>query len=232
MLEQPITIVAGPRLAAARAESGLARCLALMFDEVDFGLVLLDADGAARLLNRCARQVLDERHPLHLVAGHLHARSRTDMVALATALAAATQRQQRTLLALGDGGARVSVAVLPLGADVLDGGAATMLLLGRRPLGEHAPLQGFARGHALTPAETRVLAALCAGEPPLKIAERQGVRISTVRTQISGLREKTGARSIRALVHLVSGLPPVAAPAARGEPITVGLPRDGLHLPR
>ncbi|MFY9510464.1 MAG: helix-turn-helix transcriptional regulator, partial [Rubrivivax sp.] len=94
------------------------------------------------------------------------------------------------------------------GSDVLDGGAATMLLLGRRELAEGTAVTGFARSHGLTPAETRVLQALCAGVPPARIADEQGVRISTVRTQIGNLRDKTGARSIRALVRMVSVLPP------------------------
>lgn len=211
-------------------DSGWARCLALMIDEVDYGVLLLDPAGHVRLLNRSARRELDERHPLHLVAGQLQARGRQDMLALAGALSGAARLAQRELLWLGQGSTRVSVAVLPLGTEVLDGGAATMLLLGKRQLAEGLSVAGFARSHGLTPAETRVLEALCAGVPPAKIAEEQGVRISTVRTQIGNLRDKTGARSIRALVRMVSVLPPMAPalPAARGDGLDGRGPLDML----
>jgi DNA-binding CsgD family transcriptional regulator len=195
--------------------AGWARCLALMIDEVDYGVLLLDPQGNVRLINRSARRELDERHPLHLVSGQLHARGRQDTLALHGALSGAVRCAQRELLWLGQGSARVSVAVLPLGAQALGGGPATMLLLGRRQVAEGLSVAGFARSHGLTPAETRVLEALCAGVPPAKIAEGQGVRISTVRSQISSLRDKTSARSIRALVRMVSVLPPVV-PAALG----------------
>ena len=61
----------------------------------------------------------------------------------------------------------------------------------------------------LTPTETRVLELLCSGVPPARIAELQGVRISTIRTQIGGIRTKTGGRSIRDVVNMVALLPPM-----------------------
>lgn len=202
--------------ATRRDDGGWARCLALMLDEVDYGVLLLDPAGHLRLINRSARRELDERHPLHVVGGQLHARGRQDMLALAGALSGALQHGQRELLWLGQGPSRVSVAVLPLGPQALHGGPATMLLLGRRESVEGLSIAGFARSHGLTPAETRVLQALCAGVPPARIAEEQGVRISTVRTQIGNLRDKTGARSIRALVRMVSVLPPTMPAAVPG----------------
>ena len=219
LLHRPFDVATATAPAARHDDAGWARCLALMIDEVDYGVLLLDHAGHVRLLNRSARRELDERHPLHLVAGQLHARGRQDMLALAGALAAAVQQGQRELLWLGQGSTRVSVAVLPLAPEALDSGPATMLLLGKRELAEGLSVAGFARSHGLTPAETRVLEALCAGVPPAKIAEAQGVRISTVRTQIGNLRDKTGARSIRALVRMVSVLPPMVSvlPAARAD---------------
>jgi len=209
LLHRPFDVATAPAPAVRHDDAGWARCLALMIDEVDYGVLLLDPAGHVRLLNRSARRELDERHPLHLVAGQLQARGRQDMLALAGALSAAALQAQRELLWLGQGSTRVSVAVLPLAPEALDGGPATMLLLGKREVAEGLSVAGFARCHGLTPAETRVLEALCAGVPPGKIAEGQGVRISTVRTQIGNLRDKTGARSIRALVRMVSVLPPM-----------------------
>ena len=83
------------------------------------------------------------------------------------------------------------------------------LLLGRSSVCEDLSLQCFARNHELTAAETRVLAALGRGVTPAEIAREQGVKISTVRTQISAIRQKTGTGTITALVRLVAGLPPM-----------------------
>ncbi len=201
---------------AVPSDAGLARCLALMLDEIDHGLLLLAAQDSVRLLNHRARCELDAQHPLQLQGGRIRARLPLDQLALMDALLAAGQRGTRRLLTLGDKGQCVSVAVVPLPPDALDGGPATMLLLGKRMVGEELAVQAFARSHRLTPAEARVLGLLCAGVQPAEVAQRQSVRLSTVRTQIGCLREKTGARSIRALVRMVAMLPPMV-PALRGE---------------
>jgi DNA-binding NarL/FixJ family response regulator len=54
-----------------------------------------------------------------------------------------------------------------------------------------------------------VLEALLDGLSPSAVARAKYVAVSTVRTQISQLRLKTGARSIRQLLDRVAGLPPM-----------------------
>jgi DNA-binding CsgD family transcriptional regulator len=205
-----------PRSMTERTPTGgWARCLGLMLDEIDYGLLLLDANGIVRWRNDRAQAELDDAHPLQISAGHLGAQLPEDAARLAAAVADAAQRGTREMLTLGAGRQRVTLAVVPLAPDALDGHPATMLLLGKRQVCEDLSVRGFARAHRLTPAETRVLEALCAGVAPQKFAEHQGVRISTVRTQIGSIREKTGARSIRSLVRMVALLPPMV-PALRG----------------
>lgn len=195
-------------------EAALARCLALMLDEVDHGVLLVDGSGAVRFANHAAHVELSDSHPLQLQGGRLLVRQRTDAEPLQQALQASAHRQVRAMLTLGSGAARASVAVLPLGPGLLDGAPATMLMLGRRRVAQNLSVQGFAKSRRLTPAETRVLEGLCAGVAPAQIAEQLNVRISTIRTQIGGIREKTGARSIRELVRQVAVLPPMV-PALR-----------------
>lgn len=228
MLDRPMVARDARAAPSARDDADLARCMSLMLDEVDYGLMLLDATGTVRLLNHVARVELDDRHPLQIESGQLRARRPADTETLLDAIDDAAQRAMRKLLVLGEADNRVSVAVLPLGGDVLDGGAATMLLLGRRRVCEDLSVQGFARSRRLTPAETRVLEGLCAGKQPVQIAAELGVQISTVRTQIGGIREKTGARSIREVVRMVAVLPPMV-PALR-EPL--GDLLDGVLPPR
>ena len=99
-----------------------------------------------------------------------------------------------------------------------------LLMLGKRQVCESLSVQGFARSHGLTPAETRVLVPLCQGVPPGEVAEMLGVGIATVRSQIGSIRQKTGAESIRALVGQVAMLPPLMG-VLRG-----GMPHDAARL--
>ena len=138
------------------------------------------------------------------------------------ALHDATRRGLRRLVALGQGDDRQLAALVPVETGV------AALLLGRTRVCEDLSLQCFARTHELTAAETRVLAALGRGATPADIAREQGVKISTVRTQITAIRQKTGTSTIGALVRLVAGLPPMVSALrdlkTRCDRRTVGVP--------
>ena len=117
------------------------------------------------------------------------------------ALAGAAERGLRRLLQLGDSRARINVAVVPLPALGADERVGVAVLLGKRQVCEELTVEWFARSHSLTMAETAVIKGLCADFTPQQIAERQGVGLATIRTQIGSIRLKTGAGSIRALVR-------------------------------
>ena len=68
----------------------------------------------------------------------------------------------------------------------------------------------FAKERGLTSAEGQVLAQVCKGLRPHEIATRHGVQVSTVRTQLRAIRQKTASDSVRDLVQKVSVLPPLA----------------------
>lgn len=189
------------------AGSLAARCLSLMLDEIDYGMLLVGDCGQVLHANHAARAELDASHPLQLQGHELRARRPQDVARLHDALADA-RRGLRTLLTLGDMAERLSLSVVPLGEA---GGSvrATLLVLGKRQVCERLSVQCFARGHGLTPAESRVLEALCQGLTPRDMAAMHGVGLATVRTQIGSVRAKTGAESIRGLVRQVSVLPPI-----------------------
>jgi len=182
--------------------------LAAALDELDYGIVVLGGGMKAVHVNDAALADLEGGHPLELVDGQLCARLARDVAPLHDALAAAAGRGMRKLLTLGKDDSRASVSVVPLeGADA--GARAVLVVLGKQAMCESLSVQGFARSCGLTGAETRVLLALCDGVPPNEVAQQQGVAVSTVRSQIGSLRQKTGAESIRALVRQVAVLPPV-----------------------
>ena len=200
------------RMAPAHTNATL---LALMLDEVDYGMLLLDEDGGVMHANHGARHEIAAGHPLRLDGRLLSARLPAEAAMLSETLQCASHRNMRGLLHLGTGAGAVSVAVVPL-AEVLPGGARpTLVMLGKRALCERLSVQWFARSHLLTPAETRVLEGLCDGASPNEIAEAQAVAISTVRTQIGSIRTKTGVGSIRALVRRVGLLPPLVTALRR-----------------
>ena len=197
-------------VAATPPAPGATPWLALMLDEIDYGMLLL-AEGASVLhANHAARSELDAAHPMQLVGGELRVARSQDLLPLREALDGARQRGLRRLIELGDGEHRVSVAVVPLAnAPGDDGVRLTLLVLGKRHVCEALSAHWFSRSHGLTPAESRVLAALCAGRRPGEIAAAQSVALSTVRSQIGSIRAKTRAESIRALVRQVAVLPPL-----------------------
>ena len=190
-----------------RGERALTRCLAHMLDEIDYGVLLVSATGQVLYLNHTARVELDGDHPLQMRGGALTAAVPAELPMLDEALADAC-RGRRGLLTMGSGEHRVGISVVPMD-QAEAGGGLTVLLLGKRHVCEQLSVQGYARAMQLTPAETRVLEALCRGVQPTAIATRQGVAVSTVRTQIGSIRAKTGATSIRELVRQVAVLPPL-----------------------
>jgi DNA-binding CsgD family transcriptional regulator len=202
------------RASAARTYNGPERriqhsWLTATLDELDYGMLLLTESGHVVHANHVARIELDGQHPLQLVGRELRARHAHDVATLHAALQNAALRGLRKLLTLGDSGHRACVSVVPVGGGQAPGDATTLLMLSKRQVCESLSVQGFARSHGLTPAETRVLVALCRGTPPGEIATELCVGIATVRSQIGSIRLKTGAESIRALVQQVAVLPPL-----------------------
>lgn len=181
----------------------MSRLLARALDEVDYGILLLDAGGQVLHLNHRARQWLDGGDALQMLGRQLRACDPRDVALLHDALHSAATRGLRRLLTVGRGEARRVAALVPVEPGV------AALVLGKAHVCEDLSLQCFARSHALTAAETRVLAALGLGVRPAQIAADQGVKLSTVRTQIGAIREKTGADSINDLLRLVAALPPM-----------------------
>ena len=200
----------------------LTRLMTLMLDEIDYGLLLLGDGGRVLHANHAARSSLGAPlHPLQLQGHELRTRLQKDAAPLHQALHAAASRGLRKLMTVGEGAQRAGIAIVPLLATPGHHAAAaptvpaTLLVLGRREVCGGLSVQGFAREYRLSPSEAQVLSALCEGCSPNEIAERHGVKIATVRTQIANIRAKTGADSIRDLVQQVAVLPPMVGALRR-----------------
>ena len=199
----------------AKADDLHPSFLLRLLDEIDYGLVLVNAQGRVQHANHLARYELATGRLLHSGPdGQIGTAAAPQTEQLVAAIHGAVQGRRR-LLYLTHGEHNMPLAVIPL-VHALEGPASSVLLvMARQRAGDNLALQMFAREHSLTPTEESVLRALCDGRDVDEIAIQHGVAESTVRTQVRSLRDKTGANGIRHLVQRVLALPPVV-PALRG----------------
>ncbi|HZE92299.1 MAG TPA: LuxR C-terminal-related transcriptional regulator [Rhizobacter sp.] len=197
---------AGPERRGGKAP--LTRWLTLMLDEMDHGLMLVNAAGELRHANQLARHELARGDGMLLAQGRVQSNRSDEQTVLTQALVDAA-RGRRCLLTLGQEGSALSVAVVPMAAEPGDSEPLTLLMLGKRRSCETLTVDFFARTQGLTGAEANVLQALCSGMRPKEVARQFGVAVSTVRSQISSIRTKTQTASIQDLVNRVSVLPPI-----------------------
>lgn len=200
----------GPERRGAE-NAGLVRLMACVLDEIDYGLMLLSADGLVVHANHAALREMGSCHPLELRSRRLRARDPQEQPALADALEAARRRGARCLLNLGGAEARVGLSIVPLPLALSNhtSGNAVLLTLQRAQLVEKLSVGAFARARGLSQREEEVLTALCEGMRPTQIAERMGVAVATVRSHVHNLKEKTHCHSMVELVKQVALLPPL-----------------------
>jgi DNA-binding CsgD family transcriptional regulator len=191
---------------AAATEQRLQRALV---DEIECGLIVCDGQGHIDFTNQAAQRELGSAGLLLHVDGYL-TRGPGAAGDLDTALRAAAQRGRRSLVRLQSADDRLLVSVLPFGPDGVGPGR-VLVMLGRRQPCSDLGLELLAGTCGLTLAERRVLAALVRELTPREIAARHAVAMSTVRTQISSIRAKLGARSIEGLMLRAAEVPPVAS---------------------
>lgn len=185
--------------------------LGALLDELDYGVVVLRDATFVVWLNRAARAEIRTGGAVSLIDGHLRADLPGDNPMLAEAAHAAACRGLRRLVTLGTEAESLSVAFVPLGPAAADHVSTTVAMFGRRRLCERLSVQWFARRHGLTSAEAEVLERLCDGLDPRAIADAQGVQLSTVRTHLGRIREKTGSTGIRQVLQQLALLPPIVS---------------------
>ena len=208
-----VTMAAAMGAARVPAPDALqAVMLARVLDEIDHGLILVDLTGRVLHANYPARRELSSGRALRsdgegmLCADDVAARPR-----IRRALKEA-ENGCRSIVELDHATESLSLAFIPL--SVLHGSASVdtvLVMCSRRSGCATLTMQMFARAKRLTLAEQAVLAQLCAGQRAEEIACLQGVRLSTVRTHIKNVRQKTGRGSIRELVHHVTRMPQIVS---------------------
>jgi DNA-binding CsgD family transcriptional regulator len=195
----------------APPEALQAGLLARVLDEIDHGLLLVDLTGRLLHANRPARRELAGGRALREVDGMLWAALPAWQARIRQALRDA-ERDCRSIVELDAEGEPLSLAFVPLamlhGSGTID---TVLIMCSRRATCETLTMQMFARAKRLTPAEQAVLAQLCAGRGAREIACLQGICVSTVRTHIKNVRQKTGRGSVRELVRELARMPQIVS---------------------
>jgi DNA-binding CsgD family transcriptional regulator len=193
----------------------LSNIFVAALDHIDLGVMVCEANGCLLHANREAQAELGRGRLLsvksqvdprgtvvHAVCGNAATQ------ALQAAMHGAASHGRRRMVALHAGDEHLLINAVPLaggGSEPL-----VLLLLGARQLCSPLGLEMLAALHGLTSAEKRATAGLASGLNAAEIAAAAGVAISTLRSQISAVRSKLGARSVDDLLVRVAGVPRMA----------------------
>lgn len=184
-----------------------------VLDEVDYGILIIDAQGTILHANHLARHELASGRMLMSYGNTLLGSNAAFTGQMQTAMEAAF-RGQRRLVLLNKGERELSLAFTPLSHPLEADTPTVLVMLSRQGTCDNLAVRMFARTIGLSPSEEAVLMGLCRGLEIPEIAAEHGVASSTIRSQIKTLREKAGSPSIRRLLQRINSLPPVV-PALR-----------------
>lgn len=201
-------------LMASPGQPAMGRAhLLRVLDEVDYGVLIIDAQGTILHANHLARHELASGRMLMSYGNSLLGSKAEFTAQMQTAMEAAF-RGQRRLVLLNKGERELSLAFTPLSHPLEADTPTVLVMLSRQSTCDNLAVRMFARTISLSSSEEAVLMGLCRGLEIPEIAAEHGVAPSTIRSQIKTLREKAGSPSIRRLLQRINSLPPVV-PALR-----------------
>ena len=193
-----------------------AVCFSDVLDGLSSGMILVDASGRIVHTNNAGNAILDAGDFLRAVCGRLVASDLAINAALREILVAANAGDAAlgvkgiALPLTAHDGERYVAHVLPLTSGArreagLAYNAVAALFIRKASLEPFSPPEVIGEMYKLTPTELRVLLALVdiGGVP--EVAAALGVAVTTVKTHLSRLFEKTGVARQADLVKLVAG---------------------------
>jgi len=187
-------------------------------DLIATGVVLVDADARVIHANRAARAMLTARSPIRSERGEL----RTNLPETTAALKAAIAKCAGNEAAIGSAGIGIPapqadgdpalIHVLPLMSGDVRGRiaprASAALFISPAPDGMGSRAAALGTLFSLTPAEVRTLERLIAGDTLAEAAATLGVSITTVRTHLARIFDKTGTSRQAELIGLAAKFSP------------------------
>lgn len=192
------------RLLEARAVASAT--FVAVLDRLAVAVLLVASDLKLVHANLAGETVLRSSKPLGLRAGRVYGPPNLT-AALEVALAAPLDdigRRGLGIPAYGDNGEELVLHVLPLATASALQGATAAIFIASSTAPRPVPLTAIASLFDLTPTEARVLELIGAGRTNTEIAVALGVAVSTVRTHLLRIFEKTRTHRQADLVSLIS----------------------------
>lgn len=198
------------RTGAALAHPVDAAPLSALFDEMSFGLAIVEGCGKLVHASRTARLQLRSGTGLRIQGGKVEAALSAEAPALHQALQGATAGR-RSYTAFGPRDSKLEVAFLPLPERAEEHAPRAALVFEKSADSGRLGLYFFAQAHRLTHTEQAVLNELCSGGSVGEAARVLGSSVHTVRTHVRNILRKTEQRSLREMIRRIGMLPPVGA---------------------
>lgn len=200
-----------PAAAAAPAPRSqrLAALGQALMQRLETPLIVADADGAVLEANPAATRRIERREGLWLdAAGRLALRQAGRWVPLSRWHAQVCNTGEMVLPLECESGAptQVTLRAMPAAMPVADGAMGGALLLATIERVQLTRSETMRRRFRFTRTQARLAEMLCEGMRPTHAAETLGVKISTIRTHVGQMYEKTGTHSQAQLVALLHGV--------------------------
>lgn len=171
------------------------------------GVVLADADGHVLEMNELAGDILRLKDGLQIRDGRLTALRSFESTKLAAIVAGKSNSADgHLLIGRRDDRRPYAVTVAPLNADEGSLGRRIAMILIVNPDWRNPSERSVAELFGLSPAESRLAAALMKGRKLREIARDAGVEITTLRTQLSSILKKVGVARQVDLVRMLSSI--------------------------
>jgi DNA-binding CsgD family transcriptional regulator len=197
--------------------ASLGAGLAMLLDELAYGVAVIRTDRRLLHANQAARHELGRQRVLGLRQHLVTTLFAEDGMVLHEAVARAAAGK-RSMITLTGQGTALTLVVLPLNSEGASRPHSIALVFARATVCDSLMLGFFARSHGLTRTEEQVLDILCQGFSAPDAAVQLNVAVSTIRSHVRSLCAKTRSSGVRELVNRVAVLPPVG-PALWREPM-------------
>ncbi len=174
------------------------------FGAMGEGVCLVNARGMVVHQSASCAGLFDDRQGLHVRHGRLHHPKATvrDYLLRQIDSTLRTGTRTRGIVTLGWGETLALDITRASGRWTLVGTPLALIRIAHKTVDAVVDTDALISAFALTPAEARVLAGLAAGHSPAEYAEANGVAESTVRKQVSTLKDKLDCRRTVDLVRL------------------------------
>ena len=197
-------------------EAAAAATFSEVIDGVAAGVVLVDEAAEIVHANAAADTMLKAGSPIHGMNGRLATSNALTSDVLAEAISqsarseASLERRSINIPARHENGAPTAIQVMPLqrrsSRSGLKQSAAAAVFVANSADPPRLPGDALSLLYKLTPAEVKVFELIVDGKTPAEIADLLALKLTTVRTHLSRVFEKTGCARQADLLALASSL--------------------------